>query len=76
MRDLLKFDRKSQLVTRYHRSMKNIIRLDNYYLPSELEDHIRLFVEYYNNERYHEVLDNVTSADEYYGRNQEIRTRR
>ena len=56
--------------------MKNIIRLANYYLPSELEDQIRLFVSYYNHERYHEALDNVTPSDVYYGRDQEIKARR
>ena len=33
-------------------------------------------MEYYNNERYHESLDNVTPADVYYGRHHEIITRR
>jgi len=63
-------------IERYHRSMKNIIRLTNYYFPSELEDQIRLFVDYYNHERYHEALGNVTPADVYYGRDQEIKARR
>lgn len=63
-------------IERYHRSMKNIIRLANYYFPSELEDQIRLFVRYYNHERYHEALDNVTPADVYYDRDQEIKARR
>ena len=40
----------------YHRSMKNIIHLDNYYLPQELESRIAEWVEYYNNYRYHESL--------------------
>jgi transposase InsO family protein len=61
---------------RYHRSMKNIIRLVNYYFPSELEEQIRLFVSYYNNKRYHEALGNVTPADVYYGRDREIKARR
>ena len=63
-------------IERYHRSMKNIIRLTNYYFPSELEDQIRIFVSYYNHERYHEALGNVTPADVYYGRDQEIKARR
>jgi len=39
-------------IERYHRSMKNILSLENYYSPSELEDQIALFVDYYNNHRY------------------------
>ncbi len=63
-------------IERYHRSMKNIILLENYYSPSELEEQIRVFVDYYNNYRYHESLKNVTPADVYYGRDGEILTRR
>jgi putative transposase len=55
-------------IERYHRSMKNILLLDNYYCPEELTVQIEAFVEYYNNQRYHESLDNVTPADVYYGR--------
>ena len=63
-------------IERYHRSMKNEINLQKYYLPWELEHEIARFVRYYNNERYHESLDNVTPADVYCGRHQEIITRR
>ena len=41
-------------IERYHRSMKNRILLENYYLPGQLEHSIEEFVEYYNNCRYHE----------------------
>jgi len=44
------------------------ILLDNYYLPGQLEQSIEEFVEYYNNCRYHESLDNLTPADVYFGR--------
>jgi len=63
-------------IERYHRSMKNIVTLDNYYSPEELEAEISSFVEYYNNERYHESLDNVTPSDVYHGRSEEILSRR
>ena len=63
-------------IERYHRSMKNILLLENYYSPDELTDQIDLFIEYYNNHRYHEALDNLTPADVYYGRSREILTRR
>lgn len=55
-------------IERYHRSMKNILLLDNYYYPGELTAQIAAFVEYYNHRRYHESLDNVTPADAYHGR--------
>ena len=59
-------------IERYHRSLKNIILLDNYYLPMELEARIGQWVEYYNNERYHESLGNITPRDKYFGREDEI----
>ncbi len=58
-------------IERYHRSMKNVINLQHYYLPGELELEIEQFVEYYNNRRYHESLDNLTPADVYFGKRRE-----
>lgn len=55
-------------IERWHRSMKNQILLENYYLPGHLESAIDSFVAYYNHERYHESLKNLTPADVYYGR--------
>lgn len=55
-------------IERYHRSMKNVIKLDVYYSPMELEAALKRFVHYYNYERYHESLKNVTPADMYYGK--------
>ncbi len=52
--------------------MKNRVLLDNYYLPGDLERQIGAFVDYYNNERYHESLNNVTPADVYFGRDKAI----
>jgi len=63
-------------IERYHRSMKNIILLDNYYCPDDLKSEIGAFVEYYNHQRYHESLDNVTPADVYLGRAERIIRRR
>jgi len=41
-----------------------------------LQDRVRAFVDYYNHERYHESLNNVTPADVYFGRDQMILERR
>ena len=59
-------------IERYHRTMKNVINLENYYLPWHLEHKIKEFVEYYKNERVHESLNNLTPADVYHGRAREI----
>jgi putative transposase len=59
-------------IERWHRTMKNVVKLENYYFPEELKEALRNFVAYYNNERYHESLDNVTPADVYFGRKYEI----
>ena len=62
-------------IERYHRSMKNIVNLQNYFLPTELETEIASFVNYYNHQRYHESLDNLTPADVYFGRAKEVLTK-
>ena len=48
----------------------------HYYLPGDLEACIGRFVEYYNNQRYHESLKNLTPADVYFGRGQTILLKR
>ena len=58
--------------TRGRPSMKNQILLDNYYFTSELEEQLQKFVSYYNHERYHESLNNLTPAGVFYGRGEEI----
>ena len=63
-------------IERYHRTMKNVVTLQNYYAPWELEREIGRFVHWYNEERYHESLENVTPADVYHGRHREIVTAR
>ena len=63
-------------IERYHRTMKNVVKLQHYYFPWELEAALRDFVSYYNNERYHESLDNVTPDDVYFGRQHAVLTER
>jgi transposase InsO family protein len=63
-------------IERYHRSLKNVVTLQNYYLPCDLEQEIRRFVDHYNMERFHESLDNLTPADVYHGRSRDILTAR
>jgi transposase InsO family protein len=63
-------------IERYHRSMKNVVNLQNYFLPGNLETEIASFVDYYNRQRYHESLANLTPADVYFGRAQEVLSNR
>ena len=59
-------------IERWHQTMKNRVLLEHYCLPGDLERQISDFVDYYNNRRYHESLGNVTPADVYFGRDQQI----
>ena len=59
-------------IERWHQTMKNRVLLENYYLPGDLERQIRAFVDYDNNQRHHESLNNVTPADVYFGRDKAI----
>jgi len=63
-------------IERYHRSMKNVVKLQHYFTPWELEREIGKFIQFYNNQRYHESLDNLTPADVYYGRGEDILSER
>lgn len=63
-------------IERYHRTMKNVIKLDNYFSPGQLEQSMHTFVEYYNQKRYHESIHNLTPADVFYGRAERILKRR
>src|ERR1700692_1916159 len=63
-------------IERYHRSMKNQILLENFYLPGQLEERLAEFVDYYHLRRYHERLNNLPPADLFFGRGQTILTRR
>ena len=59
-------------IERWHLSLKSRILLENYYLPGDLEQAVAGFVDYYNHQRYHEALDNLTPADVYFGRGPRI----
>ena len=63
-------------IERFHRSMKNVVKLQHYYLPWELEQEIGRFIEYYNHERYHESLNNLKPVDVYEGRGKQILDKR
>lgn len=63
-------------IERYHRTMKNIVKLDHYYSPEELQRALRQFVHHYNYNRYHESLGNLTPADVYFGRAGKIQRER
>lgn len=38
----------------YHRTMKNVVKLNHFYHPEELTQALNEFVVNYNNNRYHE----------------------
>ena len=59
-------------IERWHQTMKNRVLLEHDFLPGDLERQIGDFVEYYNNQRYHESLGNLTPADVYFGRDEKI----
>lgn len=55
-------------IERYHRTMKNVVKLDHYFAPDELKKALGEFIHNYNHYRYHESLENLTPADVYFGR--------
>ena len=54
-------------IERWHRTLKDRILLNNYYLPEDLERQIDAFVNHYNTSRYHESLNNLTPYDVFTG---------
>ena len=63
-------------IERYHRTMKNVVKINHFYHPEELVEALEKFVEDYNNKRYHESLENLTPADVYFGRSEQILKKR
>ncbi len=61
---------------RLHRTMKEHVNVHVYPHPWELERAIDRFYRFYNYERYHESLGNVTPADVYFGRAKAVLRRR
>ncbi len=59
-------------IEHWHFSLKRRLLRENYYMPGDLERAIADFVDHYNHRRYHESLDNLTPADVYSGRGQNI----
>ena len=59
-------------IERWHQTLKNRILLGHYYLSGALEAQVGAFVEYYNQARAHESLNNLTPADVYFGRGEAI----
>lgn len=54
-------------IERYHRMIKNIVKLNHFTTKEELISALENFVNNYNNKRYHESLNNLTPADVYFG---------
>ena len=61
---------------RYHQSIKQEVNQVPYEVPSDLEEAIAGFVDYYNYRRYHKALSNVTPDDVLRGRREGILIRR
>lgn len=63
-------------IERFHETLRARMNLLVYTSPDELRRTMQDFIEYYNHRRYHEAIGNVTPADVYYGRREEILRRR
>ena len=63
-------------IERFHETLRARMNLLVYTSPDELRRTMQEFIEYYNHRRYHEAVGNVTPADVYYGRREEILRRR
>lgn len=63
-------------IERYHRTMKNVVKLNHFYHPEELIQELKKFVKNYNNKRYHESINNPTPMDVYFGKSEQILKKR
>ena len=61
---------------RFHQTLKTRLNVLVYTSPEALKRAMAEFIEYYNQQRYHEGIGNVAPADVYYGRREEILRRR
>jgi putative transposase len=63
-------------IEHYRRWMKNVVRLETFYFPWDLEQATAAFVANYHGERYRESLDNLTPADVDLDRVEEMKDKR
>ena len=63
-------------IERYHRTTREHVGLFVWDAPDNLRGELGGFIGYYNSERYHEALGNVTPDDVYFGRREAILKRR
>ena len=61
---------------RFHQTLKARVNLLVYTSPERLRAAMADFIEFYNYRRYHEGIGNVTPADVYFGRREDILRRR
>jgi hypothetical protein len=61
-------------IDRYHRSMKNVIKLQNYHFTWVLEPAIVGFVDNYKQRRYNEALNYLIPEEAYFGRVEEVKS--